>query len=314
MKTVVSCLVLLALVGTSLLRTRNGAHGIPSVPVDSLSFAKAITIKSPVLYPYSIAAGDLTRNGIPDLAVVGDETTALLHALGKGNGRFGPWSHDGGSGYAPGFVTVADLDLDGNLDALTNDYADPEVVISFGDGHGHFPRVKALSSGVGYATNYEAVADLNGDGVPDIVGTASVDGEDWGQIFVLLGKGHREFEKPFHFRSGGYEALAIVVADLNHDNIPDLVVVNNGKQPPYGNVSVLLGKGEELSPSPCPIAWVSTTILSAWRWGTSTAMGMSTWPSPLITAIRYISSWAKAMVRSGRRNLSSSIPPVRARL
>jgi hypothetical protein len=240
---VVSAAVLL-LLGASAVRARNNARGGSNDPVGSVSFDKAITIRSPVLYPYSIAAGDLNGNGIPDLAVVGIETTALFHALGKGNGRFGRWSDDGGSGSAPSFVMFADLDGDGNLDALTNDAAEPRVVISFGNGHGHFPRVKALRSGVGYGTNYLSVADLNGDGIPDIVGTALANGEDWGQIFVLLGKGNREFEKPLHFSSGGYEALAIAVADLNHDGIPDLVVVNLGKQPPYGNIAVLLGKGD----------------------------------------------------------------------
>jgi hypothetical protein len=69
-----------------------------------------------------------------------------------------------------------------------------------------------------------AAADFNGDGIPDIVGTALSIGADFGEIFVLLGKGNREFEKPLHFASGGYQPLGIAVADLNHDNIPDLVV------------------------------------------------------------------------------------------
>jgi hypothetical protein len=40
---------------------------------------------------------------IPDLAVVGVEQSGLLHALGKGNGRFGRWSNNGGTGDAPDF-------------------------------------------------------------------------------------------------------------------------------------------------------------------------------------------------------------------
>jgi hypothetical protein len=209
-----------------------------------VSFAPAIKLRSPVLYPYSIAAGDLTGNGIPDLAVVGIEQSALLHALGKGDGYFGPWSDKGGTGDAPGFVIFADVDLDGKLDAVTTDATQPIVTVSFGDGKGHFNRGVQPDTGVGYATNYLAVADLNGDGIPDIVGTASVVGEDWGQIFVLLGKGNREFEKPAHLASGGFQPQGIAVADLNHDGIPDLVVANFGKQPPYGNIAVLLGNGD----------------------------------------------------------------------
>jgi hypothetical protein len=212
-------------------------------PTD-VSFAKAITVKSPVLYPYSIAAGDLTHNGIPDLAVVGIEQAVLDHALGKGNGRFGEWSHDGGTGDAPGFVIFADVDLDGNLDAVTTDADQPFVTVAFGDGKGHFNRGAQPLTGRGYNTQQVAVADLNGDGVPDLVGTSLGVAENPGNVFILLGKRNREFGKALNIGSGGYHPVAIAVADLNHDNIPDLLVTNFGKQPPYGNIAVLLGKGD----------------------------------------------------------------------
>jgi hypothetical protein len=68
----------------------------------SVSFAKAINLKSPLLYPYSLAAGDLNRDGLPDIAVVSiDNNAPLAYALGKGNGHFHSWSHDGNVGYAP---------------------------------------------------------------------------------------------------------------------------------------------------------------------------------------------------------------------
>ena len=242
---VVLSLIFVSLAGAATVLARKGAQEVRNDPTSSaVSFAEPIILKSPVLYPSSIAAGDLNHDGIQDLAVVDMEWPFLDHALGEGDGYFGRWSDKGGSGYSPAFVMFADLDLDGNLDALTDDVSQRQVVISFGDGHGNFPVVKSLDSGVGYATNYLAVADLNGDGIPDIVGTSLAIGEDWGEIFVLLGKGNREFQKPIHFPSGGYQPQGIAVADLNHDGIPDLVVANFGKAPPYGNISVLLGKGD----------------------------------------------------------------------
>ena len=245
MKTVVFSLILLTVVGTSVVRAGNGAHGIPSRPEGSLSFAKAITIKSPVLYPYSLAAGDLTHNGIPDLAVVGVETPALLHALGKGNGRFGRWSNNGGTGDAPDFVIFADVDLDGNLDAVTTDGDQPFVTVAFGDGKGHFSRGVQPQTGRGFATQQVAVADLNGDGIPDLVGTSSGVAGNPGNIFILLGKGNRKFAKPVNIGSGGYQPIGTAVGDLNHDGIPDLVVANYGTEQngDYGNVAVLLGRG-----------------------------------------------------------------------
>ena len=244
MKLSILILALALVIWTTVLKAGDDVSAHAPQGATAVSFAKAITLKSPVLYPSSIAAGDLNHDGIPDLAVVGVEEATLEHALGKGNGHFGTWQHDGGAGDAPGFVTFADVDLDGNLDAVTTDADQPFVTVAFGDGKGHFNRGAQLRTGRGYATGQVAVADLDGDGIPDIVGTVLSIGEDFGEIFVLLGKGNREFQKPIHFASGGYQTLAIAVADLNHDNIPDLIVVNNGKQPPYGNVSVLLGKGD----------------------------------------------------------------------
>src|ERR1700685_484105 len=87
----------------------------------AVSFRSVVNAKSPGLSPSSIAAGDLTHNGIPDLAVVGVEEPALLHGLGKGNGRFDRWSDTGTGGDAPDFVIFADVDLAGNLDAVSAD-------------------------------------------------------------------------------------------------------------------------------------------------------------------------------------------------
>jgi hypothetical protein len=163
-----------------------------------------------------------------------------VYALGKGNGRFRAWRQNGHVGYAPGFVLLADVDGDGNLDAITTDILGNDVNVAFGDGKGHLYGGKELLVGGVESTYIVAVADLNGDGIPDIVGTS-----DSG-VFVILGKGSREFGKAATFGSGGQQSYGIAVGDLNHDGIPDLVVANNGAdRPPYGyNVSVLLGKGD----------------------------------------------------------------------
>jgi VCBS repeat protein len=205
-----------------------------------VSFAKAINVGSPLLYPSSLAAGDLNHSGIPGLAVVSvNNSVPLVYALGKGDGRFGAWRQDRNVGYAPGFVLLADVDGDGNLDAITTDILAGDLNVTFGDGEGHLYGGKRLLVGGVQSTYIVAVADVNGDGVSDIVGTTN------SGIFVILGKGSRKFAKAVTFGSGGQSPYGIAVGDLNHDGIPDLIVANYGTEQngDYGNVAVLLGKG-----------------------------------------------------------------------
>jgi hypothetical protein len=215
----------------------------PAAPLGSasVSFRKVVTANGPLLFPSSLAAGDLTHSGIPDLAVISpNNTTPLEYALGIGNGRFRAWRQNDNVGYAPSFVLLADVDGDGNLDAITTDDGDGDLNLAFGDGKGHlYGGRRLLVDGAG-STYIVAVADLNGDGIPDIVGTTN------NGIFVIMGKGSRKFAKAANFSSGGRHPYGVAVGDLNHDGIPDLVVANNGAdEPPYDyNIAVLLGNGD----------------------------------------------------------------------
>ena len=80
-----------------------------------------------------------------------------------------------------------------------------------------------------------AVADLNGDGRPDMVTTNS----DGNSVSVLLGNGDGTFSVQQTFPVGR-SPRDVAVADLNGDGIPDLVVANYND----GTVSVLLGNGD----------------------------------------------------------------------
>jgi hypothetical protein len=49
-----------------------------------------------------------------------------------------------------------------------------------------------------------AVADLNGDGIPDLVGTFLVVAGNSGGIFILLGKGNRKVANLKRLLSSGF--------------------------------------------------------------------------------------------------------------
>ena len=110
------------------------------------------------------------------------------------------------------------------------------------------PAVTYLSGGFG-ATSV-TVADVNGDGKPDLV-VAKACGSSCaeGSTSVLLGRGDGTFQLSVVYESGGSIAYSVAVADVNGDGKPDLVVANcgpigiNACQSGNGLVGVLLGNG-----------------------------------------------------------------------
>jgi hypothetical protein len=79
-----------------------------------------------------------------------------------------------------------------------------------------------------------AVADVNGDGHPDLV----VANKYGASLSLLLGNGDGSFRAAQNFTAGA-NPFSVAVADLNGDGRPDLVVANEGSN----TVSVLLGNG-----------------------------------------------------------------------
>ncbi len=87
--------------------------------------------------------------------------------------------------------------------------------------------------------NAVALADLNGDGIQDLV-IANLASDS---VSVFLGQGDGTFSYTCTRASGttnGSEPSAVVVADFNADGYPDLAVANEGES----TVSILLGNGD----------------------------------------------------------------------
>jgi len=80
------------------------------------------------------------------------------------------------------------------------------------------------------------VADLNGDGIPDVATPNAAFGPS--TMAVFLGKGDGTFLEPVSYPAG-YFASGIVAGDFNSDGIPDLLVMNQD-----GTMDLYLGNGD----------------------------------------------------------------------
>lgn len=237
------------------------AHAQPG-----LNFANPVPYSSGGYTPLSVAVADVNGDGKPDLIMAnicvsssscGNGTVAVL--LGNGDGTFRTAVNYGSGGYFPSAVAVADVNGDGKPDLLVlNQCASAcsgsspgvgTVGVLLGNGDGTFqPVVTYVTSG--YFGRALAVADVNGDGKPDVLVTIQCGTNPCSSdslVGVLLGNGNGTFQTAVTYSSGGYAAESIAVQDLNGDGKPDVLVANQCAS--YGNcvngggVGVLLGNG-----------------------------------------------------------------------
>jgi FG-GAP-like repeat/Bacterial pre-peptidase C-terminal domain/FG-GAP repeat len=185
---------------------------------------------------WKVTVADATGNGRLDVlsANKGANTVSLL--LNNGDGTFAPQIVIP-TGSRPGGVTVADLNGDGIPDLVVDNYASDNVGVYMGEGDGKFAPPVTYSSSKGSAfagPTPVTVADLTGDGIPDLI----IPNYVAANVAIRLGYGNGTFGPATTFPTQ-YGAYAAAVVDLNGDGKPDLLVANSVAN----SVSVLLGNG-----------------------------------------------------------------------
>ena len=192
--------------------------------------------------PSAVVAGDFNGDGKPDLAVAdsGDDTVSVLLGDGTGGLRPAPGLPVDVGG-APTDLTAADLDGDGRADLAMRVRVKGRVrlAILLEKGSGRF--VPAAGSPLVVAGDILfplAVADVNGDGKPDLVVSR---GEASG-ISILPGQGAGTFgaARP---APAGREADLVAVGDFTGDGKPDIAVTNAAADGSTLLVRVRVGNG-----------------------------------------------------------------------
>jgi uncharacterized protein (TIGR03437 family) len=190
-----------------------------------------------VAFPREAASGDFNGDGKMDLVAANFASNTVAVALGKGDGTFQPpvtYQADPSQASGPSGIQVADFNGDGRLDiAVANGAtAVSSVAVFLGNGDGTFQ--KAISNPVQGNPHTLAVADFNGDGIPDLV----ADNYLYQSLAVLLGKGDGTFQPAITVPTPP-NPIYLTAGDFNGDGAADLAVVASQNQ-----VSILLGKGD----------------------------------------------------------------------
>lgn len=202
--------------------------------------------------PQGIVAGDFDNNGIIDLAVTNENDNTVSILLGNGSGGFAVQASPPATDIAPVAIAAADVNQDGKLDLLVVNQTgascgqgNGSLSVLEGDGTGKFSTSQTVCLGILPASI--VVADLNGDGLPEVVvnnqgggGASCATGVgsitvliNFGGIFDLFGLGVNSF-------CAGPGPTALAAGDFNNDGKIDIAVANVNNNA----VSVLLGNGD----------------------------------------------------------------------
>lgn len=176
-----------------------------------------------------VALADLNGDGKLDLVTANGSTGNVSICLGNGSGGFAnPVSQATGTG-ASG-VFVIDLDGDKKLDVVASNATATNVSVLIGDGLGGLalpvnqPIAPARPESVW-------VADLSGDGLPDIVTANNLD-STWTYLQAITAKQYATAVTA----NTGTSPSGIIVADFNGDKLGDIALASAGT----ANVQVAL--------------------------------------------------------------------------
>ncbi len=205
------------------------------------TFATGVTYPTGTA-PLFVAAVDLDGDGKPDLAIANNNDNTVSVLLNRGDGTFAPKVDYDVPGGLPYSIAAVDLNGDGMPDLAIANYGYGTVSFLFNQGHGKFQSFPEKDPKDKF-TNPEAitVADLNGDGKPDLAVANDLSGTtDVGVVSVLLNKGDGTFAPKADYFTGGRSPSAIAALDLMGDGKLALAVANSGE----GTVSVMLNAGD----------------------------------------------------------------------
>jgi Bacterial Ig-like domain (group 3)/FG-GAP-like repeat len=187
------------------------------------------TFSSPlVINGGQVLTADVNKDGRSDLVLLSD-TGMITVMLGQANSTFTTVMTQQWQG-AYGVAAIGDLNSDGKLDLLL--YEGQALRLWLGNGDGTFVPSNLVTipeqGTYGIFTGQQVtISDIDGDGKADIIiGPATSSGSVLGPLLILYGNGDGTFQSP-QLIPVSHAYTQFVVADINGDNKPDLVLTDS---------------------------------------------------------------------------------------
>jgi hypothetical protein len=229
-------------------------------------------------------AGDFNGDGKPDIVTV-QNSGSINVLLNQGNGKFSaPVSTYFSAYYLGGTVQAiaADMNKDGKLDLVLLDAVNNGVDVLLGNGDGTFAAPTLYSVSTFYVASID-LADLNGDGYPDVVQISG--GQDFSstvtstiEIDTLLNDKHGALLAPSGaltqcFSVAGWTdtlyGRSVALSDISSDGLPDLTLetlswLDTPTPTPDSThvIQTFLGNGDGSFASPYPGSTINIPSLS----------------------------------------------------
>jgi hypothetical protein len=206
-----------------------------------------------------LAIADLNGDRIDDLLACQESALEVYFGRREGSWQVKP-DRSTKVGMSSSEVAVGDLNRDGHIDVALAHHDSYNVAVLLGHGDGTFEHSPgspvAARGGTSPHTHGLVIADVNGDGNPDLVTANSTDND----ISLLLGDGTGGFRmaerSPFRCGKSPYPIASV---DLNGDGCADVLIPSSARD--AKTLDVLLGSKEaELGPAPGSPVTCETTV------------------------------------------------------
>ena len=210
------------------------------------TFSPAVAIQmDPNTVLTDITCADLNGDGWRDIVAASASartTDGYEVAMNNGSGNF-TFSYRHPAGANTLGVMAGDVDGDGLVDILTADSYSMQITVHRNFGGGLFPLPHLDPLGGTHAAGSIDAADIDGDGLRDIVTSASGRAAVGVPVQIEKNLGNGIFGSPitYSIRGGGVQAK---FRDLNGDSLPDLLFGTAIDSPPYDfHYAMNLGNG-----------------------------------------------------------------------